>query len=634
MSNKVQESQALKDEIRALRLRRRLAEEKARTAAAGLRTAVLAESLYGGAGFGEQWGDFVDPRGRFPREEGFLSGHLDVDVTQRRRGAPYVAFQTLEELREIWSLSRHIADRNAWAVGAIRGLGGYLIRSGMTSNAVLRPGVDETERTKGYVKAVQAELDAFDADAVWPEMEIEILRRAIVHGEAPVRCFSDNGADDESILQVRFIEAEQIVNPPQEPDGPEWAFGVQADPEDQQTFTAFGINYSGEVDDHEVVPAGEIEQYKTDNVGRAVRRGLSDFFPVSENVEELRKLLRAMRKGGTLLASIAWWEKFATATKSEVQAMEEGLATLKAQRATGVQGTQRQEVRYRQIDPGAIIKTDADREVVPPPLAQNTPHFAELVRLCRMAFSHRWNIPESFWDASNGAFASLTVAESPFVVTAEQQQWFYARRHRRIKIRAVKHAIKKGRLPEDVLGYVDVEVAPAPLVVRNQQEAATVASTRLKDGVTSPQRVAQENGEDWEQVQSERQQAIEAGWTPPSDALGMPPAPEGAGLGLPVNGAPVVEPPTERTAAPGDTADALALAGDLQASALNGAQITSLLAVTDKVAAGSLTPDAAIAILTQAFPTMDPAKIAELVNKIKVGAPVTEHADPFAWLRD
>lgn len=81
---------------------------------------------------------------------------------------------------------------------------------------------------------------------------------------------------------------------------------------------------------------------------------------------------------------------------------------------------------------------------------------------------------------------------------------------------------------------------------------------------------------------------------------------------------------------PGGSSEALALSGDIQSTALNGAQITSLLAVTDKVVSGELTPAAAVAILQQAFPTMEPAKIADLIRKVQMGrAPASPDAAGF-----
>jgi hypothetical protein len=70
--------------------------------------------------------------------------------------------------------------------------------------------------------------------------------------------------------------------------------------------------------------------------------------------------------------------------------------------------------------------------------------------------------------------------------------------------------------------------------------------------------------------------------------------------------------------APHDSPQAAAGAGDLQATALNGAQITALLQITAEVAAGDLAPEAGKALIAVAFPLMPQAKIAAIVDAIEI----------------
>lgn len=56
-----------------------------------------------------------------------------------------------------------------------------------------------------------------------------------------------------------------------------------------------------------------------------------------------------------------------------------------------------------------------------------------------------------------------------------------------------------------------------------------------------------------------------------------------------------------------------------QVQALNGAQIASLLAITDQVAQGILTLEAAKALISAAFPLMDPAAIEGIINNLRSG---------------
>ncbi len=81
------------------------------------------------------------------------------------------------------------------------------------------------------------------------------------------------------------------------------------------------------------------------------------------------------------------------------------------------------------------------------------------------------------------------------------------------------------------------------------------------------------------------------------------------------------EPPPAPTSANGQPAGPIpspasaAAEGDLQAAALNGTQIDSLMAIIDKLKARQYDPPGAIAIIRTAFPLLKPEAVADLVNK-------------------
>jgi hypothetical protein len=63
---------------------------------------------------------------------------------------------------------------------------------------------------------------------------------------------------------------------------------------------------------------------------------------------------------------------------------------------------------------------------------------------------------------------------------------------------------------------------------------------------------------------------------------------------------------------------------DLQATALNGAQVTALLEVLAQVSAGALDQDAAVALITSAFPTVS----IDLARQMVAGANVVAQPQP------
>jgi HK97 family phage portal protein len=77
------------------------------------------------------------------------------------------------------------------------------------------------------------------------------------------------------------------------------------------------------------------------------------------------------------------------------------------------------------------------------------------------------------------------------------------------------------------------------------------------------------------------------------------------------------------------TVETAASEGNLQASALNGAQLQSMLAVTSLVTSGQMSREAARITLEMAFPLMDSAKIAALVAALEVAAPVSPVLAPI-----
>jgi hypothetical protein len=91
------------------------------------------------------------------------------------------------------------------------------------------------------------------------------------------------------------------------------------------------------------------------------------------------------------------------------------------------------------------------------------------------------------------------------------------------------------------------------------------------------------------------------------------------------------EPPADATEPAGDTPDdttttdstvdsntdplaAAASGADLAATALNGAQVTALIEVLNQIAAGTIDKDAAVALITAAFPTVTEALASQMVN--------------------
>jgi HK97 family phage portal protein len=98
------------------------------------------------------------------------------------------------------------------------------------------------------------------------------------------------------------------------------------------------------------------------------------------------------------------------------------------------------------------------------------------------------------------------------------------------------------------------------------------------------------------------------------------PAPENGAVADPTGG--------EGATGGGDAATKAAGAGDVQATALNGAQIASLVAVVDKLVADQYPADGAEAMIQAAFPVMDRALISQFISAIGSHTPPEPEPEP------
>jgi len=168
-------------------------------------------------------------------------------------------------------------------------------------------------------------------------------------------------------------------------------------------------------------------------------------------------------------------------------------------------------------------------------------------------------------------------------------------------------------------------------------------ATQLKNALTSPRRLHAARGKDWEEIAEEsvednafaiqvaaKQAAkINAAFpdSPPvnwRDLIALP-MPAGMTMAMQDPAAVAVQEETAKTSDSGNGAKTDAgEAENVAATALNGAQITSLVEIITQVGTGAMTKDTARAVLASAFPTMSSEAVAAIVDPI---IPNTVQAD-------
>jgi hypothetical protein len=554
--------------------------------------------------FDGTWGSWVYPSDLDNPD--FRAGRGSILTTEDRKNGAHAAFRTEEDLHAIQDTGARLYDCNIFLQSAVYAITNKVCGpNGNTYRVVQKKGF---EAGKEELRQAQAIIDEHEQRTLYGEHEREIFTWSRVEGEQIIR----HVEVEEGFHDIRIIEGKQLCNPPeqvQKDEGGYWSFGIQADEDDHHNITGYWISYSGDPREGELVEPDEIEHFKL-NVKRRVRRGLSDFYPVGDIAEELKKLQRNMRQTAELVAAIAWIEQFATASRADVGSMaDEAKYTNVTDPVSGKSS------RVEHYAPKTIIRTSKGRQFGAAPLMQNTASMEVICRLARIALACKWNAPEFITgDAGNNNYASAAVAESPFVAAAIAEQAYYARRHKRIKWRALKIAAAAGRIPEELLQRIDIAVETPNVLARDLLQQTTADEKDLDMGLVSPQTLAQRRGYDLTEEVEETKRAKAAGWVRSIPGAIAPPV----GPLLP---APLGTPPTETPPVPDEADEAVAATGDLQASALNGAQIDSLLSITDKIAAGQLTPAAAEAIMVAAFPLMPADTIKDIVTKVKLLPP-------------
>jgi hypothetical protein len=458
---------------------------------------------FGGGGYGNPFDVPPGPDGRqwLPVQ----SGRQD----DRRDGGNRPFFWSDIDLDRARGMARWLATTNPLAIGALESVADYTVRSGYVYKTRPSRRFKKDDTAKELAAMVQDVIDEFqdinsvgeseDQRLTWADREWEAVLRHVRDGEPIVRTFPQT----DGTTLARFVEPEQVRQPLGS--DPDWSFGVRNEPGDVERVLSYAITYGGP-DDWEEVPACDVSHLKA-NVDSCVKRGLSDFYSTGPALEEVWKLLRAMRVGATSQAAIAWIEQYAKASQATLNNAVNRSRDLNTPRfadaATG-------RVPYTQkMDAGMVVKIGEGREYLPAPLAQNTTQHTTVVGLCLRSLGARWRMPEYMisGDSSNANYASTLVSGAPFVARVERRQSVYGRFFVRVNWQAVRNAAKAGRFVirghaysyEEVKAMVDIAFTPPQVAIANKLEESQISQAAIASGVMSPKTARARMGLDDEQ---------------------------------------------------------------------------------------------------------------------------------------
>lgn len=428
--------------------------------------------------FDALWDLFVDPREAYLDDTGQMWNMLSVGG----QGSPRlsVPFATEQELAEVRNQVRHLVNTNEFAINGIENRVSYLVGTGHVYRSCVRKGIDAPAELEAEVQAV---IDEFLLANRWQARQQEIVRRLDRDGEVFLRLF----IDVDGVTRTRFVEPDQVTTPREVANVPEASFGIHTEKHDVESVLGYYI-------DGEPVNAAEIQHRKA-NVDANVKRGLPLYFPVRKNLRRIEKLLRNMSVVAEIQSAIALIRKHRGASRSGVEQF------IADQSQTSTIGGR---TRYlSQYAPGTILDAPAGMDYDFPASGIDASNFVAVLQAELRAVAARLVMPEFMFtsDASNSNYASTLVAEGPAVKMFERLQGNLKNEDRELLWRVIAHAVEAGRLPLEVHKWVDIQITPPSLEVRNTLQQAQVEKIAYEKGILSPQTWSLKLGLDYDQEQ-------------------------------------------------------------------------------------------------------------------------------------
>lgn len=512
----------------------------------------------------ESWYEVPSDTGEFSRTDyGFAPRDLRFPYTRiydRQEGRQLPYFDTEQDLQRIRAKCRNVSAFSSTAWGAMTVLQSYNIGTGYDYEATPAEG---HEQFAGLAKMVQAVVDEFIDENSFspstanvkgntsPPLENELDKRSREDGEAFLLVYDDGKGES----RVRFVEPDQITEPGVKQSGRindkltsqlqrdiedyantpplcNWRFGVATPYNatlrayENDRPVGYHVLHDEVSGDFDFVPAslrGEstVMVHARRNVNRNTKRGIPDFFPITEKLEKLEKLSERLVDGAAIQASIAFirsWGKASPATLGGGPTSTNADVTSWTSPKESGEGSRT--VPRRVFHSGEIVDLYGEQAAYHAgPMGQlRSPIFIEVAQFVMRLISRIWTIPEDVisGDASNNNLASIQEAHSPFRKARDKDQADNAGVLLCVVWRAVEIAFKSGRFGNiaDGLSWkqfcrvIQITATAPDVVVRDTLSQAQENQIWLQSGVKSTATVQRELGLDPDE---ERQQGARSG---------------------------------------------------------------------------------------------------------------------------
>lgn len=383
---------------------------------------------------------------------------------------------TESTLKSVRDECRRLALSNEYAINGLENRINYVIGQGHRYHVV-----PKHEEGADIALRVQELLDDFLEKNDWTRRQQEIMRRQDRDGEVFIRMFPSR----QGMMQLRFVEPDQVYTPRHLVDDPSSTFGIQTDRNDVEYVYGYWI-------DEQWIDAEQIQHRKA-NVDGNVKRGIPLYGPVRKNLRRAEKLLRNMSVVAEIQSAIALIRKHTTSGADSirrfVQNQADGSATNSAAERTKT---------YQHFSPGTIIDASGGTEYEFPIAAIDASRYILVLQAELRAIASRLVMPEFMLssDASNANYASTMVAEGPAVRMFERMQHQIIADDLRLFKKALRLGIEAGLLPTETLNRVSIHAIPPILAVRDRLNEAKADEILFNLGVLSRHTLAMRYGLD------------------------------------------------------------------------------------------------------------------------------------------
>lgn len=470
----------------------------------------------------EAWGDLIDTRDYLRDEPDYFGGGTGfgsgpwLAFGSREHGRDYPLVFDEQDLMVTRQLCRWAAASDGTGKNIVKTLANYVIGKGFAYRIVAKKGQKPDAK---LITALQSAIDEFiKRNKFATLLEREIFTREVRDGESLTALFPQ--ADGRVVL--RIVEPEQVRDPGSiareleckldcEHFVSDWTFGVHTSAEDVQEPLGYFIAWNAAGTDYDYLAVSRAEHGKR-NVDRNVKRGISDFYPILEDMNRASKVLKNSGAGAAIQAAIvAIREHPGGTTNGQIRQFQSD-QTQQTVTQTTPSGTRERNIgRY---GAGTFLDVRNGQKYLPPALASGEAAnaFLAILQATLRKVGSNWCMPEYMisGDASNANYASTMVSESPFVKNCEHEQATMIGRYDSIICKALDLMFEAGRFAgvlgafesmAEVWTQVELQITPPAVATRDELKNAQSNQILNAGGVLSLQSWTAELGKDYDQEQ-------------------------------------------------------------------------------------------------------------------------------------